>query len=202
MGNKKLKDFSFSKRAVAYDDGFEGRASRRFYNLLLREVELHPGSVVLDVGCGTGALLKKLAGKCEIVGYGIDMEENMITEAKKKSPRLSFQIASCDKIPFGNNAFDVVIACMAYHHFSNKDGFAREAARILKLGGILYIADPRFPWLVRKAMNGFFRLIRVVGAFYSPQEIEARFVDSGFTGMGSAVDGYAQTVKLCLKKNA
>jgi len=56
------KDFDFSKRAAAYDDSFEGKAVRKFYNLLLREIKVSPGMTVLDVGCGTGALLSKLAG--------------------------------------------------------------------------------------------------------------------------------------------
>ena len=192
----KLKDMDFGKRASAYDDGMEGRASWRFYNLLLREVELHPGAAVLDVGCGTGALLNKLAGKYEIQGHGIDIAEDMIAEARRKCPQMIFQVARCDEMPFADQTFDVVTACLAYHHYDNKEGFAKEAARVLKPGGVLYIADPRFPWIIRKTMNGVLRIIRVVGAFYTPQETEARFVKSGFAEAGVALDGYAQLVKL------
>jgi SAM-dependent methyltransferase len=87
---------------------------------------------------------------------------------------------------------------MAYHHFGDKRGFAREAARVLKPNGALYVADPRFPWAVRKTLNGILRLIRVTGEFLAPQEIEARFAAYGFTGAGSAADTYAQVVKLQL----
>ena len=196
MTDKKEKDIDFSKRAASYDGGVMGKASQRFYNLLIREVELPPGAAVLDVGCGTGTILKRIADKTDITGYGTDIAENMIAEAKKKCPQMSFAIASCDKLPFGDQVFDAVTACLAYHHFNNKEGFAEVAVRVLKPGGVLYIADPRFPWLVRKTLNGFFRFFRVAGAFYNAKEIEARFAEYGFTGAGNAVHGYAQVVKL------
>ena len=196
MSTRKMKDFSFEKRASAYDGGFEGRASQKFYDLLLREIELSPGALVLDAGCGTGALLKRIANTYEITGYGIDIETNMIAEATNKCPQMCFSVADCDRMPFGDQTFDAVIACMAYHHFRSKAGFASEAARVLKPGGMLYIADPRFPWLIRKALNGAFRLVRIVGEFLNPEEFEARFSSMGFTAIGAAVDGYAQVVKL------
>jgi len=190
----------FSNYADTYDRGIAGKVSQKFYNLLVREVELTPGCAVLDVGCGTGTVLKMLADICPISGYGIDAEQNMIAAAKQQCPQIDFSVGRCDKTPFDDHSFDVVIACMAYHHFDNKEGFAIEAARLLKPGGVLYIADPRFPWLIRKTLNGVVRLFRIVGQFFSPQEIGARFSSAGFTGAGTAFDGYAQVVKL--KKSA
>ena len=196
MKDKKTKDFDFSKLAATYDDGAAGKASKRFYNLLLREVELCPNAKVLDVGCGTGALLKKLSFKSDISGFGTDIEENMIAQAKKQNTNMFFMLAPCDKLPFDDNSFDVIITCMAYHHFDNKEGFAAEAARVLSSNGVLYIADPRFPWIVRKILNGLLRLIRIAGAFYKPREIETQFEKYGFAGIGAVVHGYAQVVKL------
>ena len=196
MSKAKTKDFDFSKFAATYDDGTMGKASKRFYNLLLREAEIEPGAKVLDVGCGTGTVLKSLSCKTDIDGYGTDIEENMLAEARKKCPHMSFTLASCDNLPFDNGTFDCLISCMAFHHFINKDGFAKEAARIMKPGGVLYIADPRFPWLIRKVINGFFRLIRIEAAFYNSQEIESRFAKCGFVGIGTATHGYAQLIKL------
>ena len=190
------RDFKFDKKANAYDEGFEGKASQKFYNILLREMSLTPDAIVLDVGCGTGALLGLLSNACHIEGIGIDAEENMIEVARTKYPKMSFHISSCDDIPLNDSSVDVLVACMAYHHFNNREGFAKEAYRLLKQEGVLYIADPHFPWIIRKAINGFARITRIEGEFLSSDEITARFNGYGFNCLGSAFDGYAQVVKL------
>ena len=77
------KDFSFRKRAASYDEGFEGRMSQKFYNLVLQSVELFDGCYVLDVGCGTGALLKRMATQNQIICFGIDAEAKMVEVAQK-----------------------------------------------------------------------------------------------------------------------
>jgi len=187
---------SFSKRASSYDSGVAGKGSRKLYSLVLQTLELQPGAAVLDVGCGTGALLQRIAGTYDIVGYGIDVEENMIVEAQKKGLQMQFVVGECDKLPYADQSFDALVVCMAYHHFDNKEGFAKEAARVLKPGGFLYIADPRFPWPIRKAINGVLRIIRVVGEFSTADETTAFFSNIGFIGLGAALDGYAQVVKL------
>lgn len=189
------KDFRFDKRASKYD-GVEGRLSRRFYRLLLSQVKPFPGAAVLDVGCGTGTMLRKIADTCTINGYGIDMEESMIAEARKKCPEMTIQVSKCESTPFDDQSFDAITACMAYHHFSDPKGFAREASRILKLGGYLYIADPRLPAIIRKPLNGVFKLFRVAAYVGTPKEIEDSFREYGFISDGFVVDGYAQVVKL------
>jgi len=201
MGNhfhasSKPADFSFASRAAKYDEGFEGKASRRFYNLLLREVALSPGMSVLDVGCGTGALLARLCAGCDIDAHGIDMEQNMIDVAKNKHPLMDFSLSRCNETPFADKSFDVIVACMAYHHFDNKEGFAKEATRLLKDGGILYIADPRFPQPLRKTINAILRHVHTVGEFNTPDEIATKFSAFGFSLLGVATHGYAQLVKL------
>lgn len=198
--DKAQRDFSFSKRAASYDEGFEGKLSKRFYKLLQNEVQLCAGMRVLDVGCGTGALLKGLCGKGNIDAYGIDVDANMLSVAVRECPACSFRQAPGEKIPFADQSFDVLTACMAYHHFPDKEGFAREAARVLRPGGVLYIADPRFPFVIRKGLNGASRLFRVTGAFFTAAEIADKFSEYGFSFSGAAYDGYAQTVKLTRKE--
>jgi ubiquinone/menaquinone biosynthesis C-methylase UbiE len=173
--------------------------SRRFYDLLQREARLDDGARLLDVGCGTGALIKRLCASGNIDAHGVDADVEMIAVALSQYPAGTFKQAPSERIPYPNESFDVLTACMAYHHFSDKAGFAQEAARLLKPGGCLYIADAKFPFLIRKTINGIARLVRVVGEFLTAQEIADRFSEYGFQLAGTAFSGYAQVVKLVRK---
>ena len=189
------KEFNFEKSAAKYDNRV-GKISGRFYQMLLEQVELFPGATVLDVGCGTGTVLRAMADICVINGYGIDAEENMIIEAKRKCPDMSVQISRCEDTPFESQYFDIVTACMAYHHFADRSGFAKEAARLLKHGGHLYIADIRLLSVMRKVLNWFFRLINVAGHFDEPHGLYKHFGKYGFVPDGFVAKGFVQVVKM------
>ena len=191
-----LKDMSFAKRAPKYDGGWVAKHAQKLYSLLINEIQIHENATVLDVGCGTGTILKGLSEKCKINGFGIDAEEKMLEIARQKCPQIDFSIQRCDNTNFASNTFDVIIASLAYHHFDNREGFAKEAARIIKKGGVVYIADPIFPWFIRKCINGGIKLIRMHGGFFSGKELEAHFSVFGFKLIGSTVSGFTQVVKL------
>ena len=195
--NERKKDFAFDKRAAAYDEGFEGKFSQRFYNALLSRLDLNPSCAVLDVGCGTGYLLWQMSRRQEIQGHGIDVEPRMIEEAKRKCPQMDIQVSPSGKTPFQSDTFDTITACMAYHHFSDKEGFAKEAARLLKAGGRLYITDPFFPYVIRKTINGILKLFRVTGKFFSPKEMAVDFGRFGFVPGYVSRKGIVQVVELC-----
>lgn len=139
------RDFKFDKRAAKYDEGFEGKSSQKFYDLVTENAKITDGMNVLDVGCSTGTILRRLSGKYNFHGFGVDVEEKMLGQARKKCHDMDIRLSSCDNPPFDDGRFDVIIARMAYHHFPDKDGFSKEVARLLKQGGLLYIADPKLP---------------------------------------------------------
>lgn len=193
------KDFKFDARADRYDTEFEGKLSEKFYNLVIRNVETFDGFHVLDAGCGTGTILQRLSERHHINGAGVDVEEKMLEHAKKKCPDMDIRCCACDQTPFQDASFDAVIACMAYHHFPNKTGFAKEAARLIKPGGKLYISDPKFPYLVRKLINAVLKGLGIVGEFFSADDIIANFAEFGFEKADVQSDAYAQIVILVRK---
>lgn len=188
------RDFKFDNRADKYDYGFEGKLSRKFYKLIYDNISLKSGQNIIDVGCGTGTILKTLSNMEKIFGYGIDIEPQMLSVAKVKCPDMDIRECSCDRTPFSDNTFDVMTACMAYHHFADKDAFIREASRILKSGGTLYLADPRFPFIFRKIINAL--VYGLNGEFNSSKETIKRFEKYGFVPTDTKYDHYAQLIIL------
>jgi ubiquinone/menaquinone biosynthesis C-methylase UbiE len=195
MHNSKRKVI-FGKRANKYDRGFEGRFLNKFYNTLIDFVQVTPKSKILDVACGTGEILKRMDDKFEIDGYGIDIDDKMINVAKEKCLNMDIRIASCDALPFEEQQFDDITVCMAYHHFENKIGFAKEAYRVLKQGGSLYVVDLRLPKCLREVANALMKHLNVVGHFFTPEEISVEFEKYGFEYNGCVKDGRVQIIRL------
>ncbi len=96
---------------------------------------------IVDVGCGTGWALR------EVVKYGatpenlcgIDLLPNVIEEAKRISPNIDFRFGNAEALPFGNEAFDIVMQFTMFTsilHHRMKQNIAKEMLRILKSDGI------------------------------------------------------------------
>ena len=189
------KDIRFDKRATKYDNGIEGFLSQRFYNDLLDNVILSPGNCVLDVGCGTGTFLNRLSNNgTKISCYGIDYSKNMIWEAEKKYPQMNFCVGNSKELPYEDATMDVVITCMAYHHFEDQKAFRKEAFRILKPCGELYVCDPKFPAFLSYVFNSVFRLSKTAARFYNKDEYILDFTLEGFTFHKYFEDSYVQII--------
>lgn len=192
------RDMDFGKRAEAYDEARQGRISQRFYDFVMREAALRPGARVLDVGCGTGTLLRALADRKGIVGTGIDISANMLSVARRKCPEMAFYESRCEAMPFEGGSFDALTVCMAYHHFADQAAFRMEAARVLAPGGLLIIADGKLPAPIRATANFLGRVFRVAANIESRAGIERAFSEVGFAPEGYASEGIAQIVTLRL----
>lgn len=172
---------AYDSKAVDYDSSFEGKFTENFKKLLLESVELKPGYQLLDVACGNGRLLKQFAERSDIAGYGVDISENMIREAKLLNPDMTFCVGTCDEIPFADRMFDVITVSAAYHHFPHVARFASEAYRLLKNGGTITIAEVYYPTVVRILCNPLVPLMKDGDVrFYSPREIMLTLGKAGF----------------------
>ena len=183
---------NFDKYADSYDAGWKGTKSARFYDDLIREVEINTGDSVLDVGCGTGTVLNYMASKTDIKGFGLDISEKMLDIAREKNPGFEFVSGDCASLPYSDESMDVIMACMAYHHFPDQKRFREEALRVLKPSGRLYICDPRFPWIIRTIFNTCFK----EAGFHATKKNVVEFVSSGFKVEKITKDLYVQVLSL------
>lgn len=91
------------------------------------------GERVLDLGAGTGDLTAQLAQRGALV-TGVDASTEMVNEARRKHPSLSFEVADGQALSF-DQAFDAVFSNATLHWMPRADAVAEGVARALKPGG-------------------------------------------------------------------
>ena len=100
---------------------------------------------ILDIGCGTGTLLKLLQreSSAPLSLAGVDASEDMLLEARKDGGPISFQYADAAQLPFKNETFDCVTSVLALHHMSPKvkRKALEESVRVVQKGGYVIIFD-------------------------------------------------------------
>jgi len=107
------------------------------------------GQRILDVGCGTGFMLK-LARPYFMELYGVDITPAMLAKAKNKfkndrSGKIHLDLSSSEDLKFADRHFDVVSAYGFLHHLERIEKTLSEAYRVLKKGGIFYSdQDPNY----------------------------------------------------------
>ncbi len=102
---------------------------------------------ILDAGCGTGLLTKKMEAFGDVLGIDISPEALKFTKVRKVKTRK----ASVDNLPFPDNSFEVIISAdVLYHQMVNDQKALEEFLRVLKPEGILILKLPTYNWLRRK----------------------------------------------------
>lgn len=109
---------------------------------------------ILDVGCGTGRLLRKAGQRWPSARLvGVDPAQGMIDVARRLSPGTVFYTGSAEAIPLPDASVEVVLSTMSFHHWKDRAAGVREIARVLRPGGRFCLADATLPALVAKLLH-------------------------------------------------
>ncbi len=109
-----------------------------------RRIKLPAGARVLDVGCGTGAVLEALSARFE--AYGTDTSQLAIDLCRQRGLANAF-CCTLETFPYPELRFDLVTLLDVIEHVDDDLGVLREAHRYLKPGGWALVTVPAYQFL-------------------------------------------------------
>ena len=110
----------------------------------MKNRELSPPGLLLDVGCGTGENVIFLAQN-GFTSYAVDFAqkaiERAIVKAKQRHTRVDFRVSDALNLEFEDELFDYVTDCGLFHTFDDtrRRRFVSEIARVTRSGGTYFI---------------------------------------------------------------
>ncbi len=113
-----------------FTDGVDPEYEEQILPLAARE--LTGAQRVLDVGCGDGQV-SRLASRLGAEVIGIDPTWNCVTVAGERGTTVAR--AGAAALPFADESFDAVVACLVFEHIRDVDDAIAEVSRVLQPGG-------------------------------------------------------------------
>lgn len=150
---------------------------RRWRKVLMRRLQPvlgRPGTIVLDLCCGTGDVLLDLKQVAKGRVIGADFCHPMLIFARRKMAERGFAPLLIEgdalQLPLGNNSLDAIAISFGFRNLANYTAGLQELYRILKPGGLLTILEfSHPPGLIMKTAYGLYSKVfmPIVGAAVS-----------------------------------
>ena len=150
----------------------------------LTHLEIPQGAAALDVGCGGGRTIEKLASRAAQV-YGIDYAAGSVAASRAHNrgliaeARVHVQQGSVSELPFPGQMFDVVTAIETQYYWPDLPGDMKEILRVLKPGGRLMVVAENYKGARNDAILG--PVMNLLGSSrLSVDDHRALFLAAGF----------------------
>jgi len=166
----------FNRRAATYETSasqgfFFDRIQRKVIDLAKQDIK---PEAILDVGCGTGRLLRKAKQQWPNAKLiGVDAAEKMIEQATQLFPETEFHVAMAEALPLPDNSVDLAFSTLSFHHWENQAKGISEIARVLRPKGKFLLADISIPFWLSLFVKHF--------KHNKPDKIREMFIQAGLT---------------------
>lgn len=183
--NKERNRRNFNNKAEHYFETWDGKYSLLMYGEVIKIINMYSYYSILDVGCGPGVMLARIMNqRGDVNACGIDISDKMIMKANELLKNRAELIAGdADRLPWDDNAFDVLVCNASFHHYPEPYKVLQEMKRVLKPTGRLIIADPWWPGIIRYFINLYLKTpFNIDGDYkiYSEKEIMKLLNECGF----------------------
>ena len=166
---------------------------------MLRDLALHAGQRVLDLGCGVGAMTQQLANYFDGLHlFGVDIQRGSLATAQANHPMVGYTLADAARLPYQAQVFSFVHSSWLLEHVPSPLAVLHEVRRVLKPNGQCQFTEvdnasfqttPEYPE-VSAVLETLNRIERETGSGdpYIGQHLGAYFEKAGF----ARVDVHAQ----------
>ncbi|HEY7849891.1 MAG TPA: class I SAM-dependent methyltransferase [Ktedonobacterales bacterium] len=146
----------FERWSRTYDESWmQSRFFTRIHSAALDLAAALPTPAsVLDVGCGTGRLLRAVAARwphAQLIG--VDPAEGMVEAARRLTSSATIHRGFAESLPVPDGSVELALSTMSAHHWRDQAAGLRELARVVRPGGHFILVDfalpPALAWLNR-----------------------------------------------------
>jgi 2-polyprenyl-3-methyl-5-hydroxy-6-metoxy-1,4-benzoquinol methylase len=154
---------------------------------MLRGVQVKPADVILDIGCGDGALALILGkGAAKVVGLDINApaidRANCIAAVTAKSIKAEFVCKKLEEAGFDDGYFDKIFSFSVIEHIPNYTEVLREAHRVLKPGGQMVISVDSLMGMSAERIERH-RAVFSVQHYFTPHNLSELLKEIGFASI-------------------
>ncbi len=159
LGKRVGKKFKTERMSKGYDDLLSRTGNSRAYsmfcervfgkdlsqfnvldmeqlNTLIEKLDLKPGEVALDLGCGNGRIAEYISDVTGAKIVGLDFASELIKTAQKrtadKKSRLTYVVGNMDELSFEEGSFDAIISIDTLYFVDSIDATIEELKKLLK----------------------------------------------------------------------
>jgi len=162
---------------------------RPVHEAVVAALRPHAPGAVLDLGCGTGQLLRRLAADLPLRRLvGCDFSAGMLAHARERlAPRRDSRVrpalvrGDALRLPFAARTFDAVVSTEAFHWFPDHDAAIAEIGRVLVPGGVLLLGFVNPPLgVVSEAIHVASRLLGTPLRWPTASALRRKLARGGF----------------------
>jgi SAM-dependent methyltransferase len=107
---------------------------------LFQKADLPKAHAILEVGCGTGALLTELLGISQVTIHGLDINSQNLSQAVENAQGVRLTCGDAHKLPYCDSHFDIVFCHFLLLWVVNPRMVIHEMARVTRFGGAIIVA--------------------------------------------------------------